>query len=82
MRALPLPAHFLLSTLSLSSIFLPLQTLAAKYDKRFTEPLKHTTLRNGCVLASFAFETVLQSATPRDPRTLGGIDDSTCQISL
>jgi hypothetical protein len=76
MRALPFPALLLLS--ALSSVFLPLEALAAKYEENFTESLKLTTLRDGRVLALFAFETILQGATPRDPRKLGGLDDGTC----
>jgi hypothetical protein len=78
MRTLPLPT--LLSLSALSSIFIPLQALAAKHDERFTESLKLTTLHDGRVLASFAFETVLQGALPRDPRSLGRVDDGTCMI--
>jgi hypothetical protein len=74
MRALP--AFLLLSTL-----FLPLKVLAAKYDERFTESLKLTTLRDGRVLASFAFETVRKGALPQDPRRLGGVDDGMYLIS-
>jgi Na+/melibiose symporter-like transporter len=82
MRALPSPALFCLFALSLSSVFLPLQALAAKHTEQFTESLKLTALRDGRVLASFAFETILQGALPRDPRTLGGVDDGKCSIYL
>jgi hypothetical protein len=44
-------------------------------SEHYEESLKLTSLRDGRVLASFDFKTVLHDAIPRDPRTLGEQDD-------
>jgi hypothetical protein len=57
--------------------------IAERHDEYFTESLKPTTLRDGRVLAQFAFGTVLHSGVlPRDPRTLDGVDDGACVTFL
>jgi hypothetical protein len=44
-------------------------------SEHYKESLKLTSLRDGRVLASFDFKTVLHDAIPRDPGTLGEQDD-------
>lgn len=46
--------------------------------ERYEESLNLTSLRDGRVLVSFDFRTVLRGAVPRDPRTLGGQDACAC----
>jgi len=67
-------------------ILLPLGVLGlcssvlASLTEQFDERLHVRSLPDGRVLSNFAFTTVLEDATPRDPRTLHGEDE--CMFSF
>ncbi|KAF8073389.1 GPI transamidase component PIG-T [Lyophyllum atratum] len=53
-----------------------LSTLGTPLGEKFDEQLTIKSLRDGKVVSKFSFKTVLQGASPRDPRSLGADDVS------